>query len=144
MTSSTTLPVITYFTPSPDGRAGVFVPRVVLGCKDIFMSVSLRGFTPQPSWPQPALTTRIGTVERVGPPAATASGDRPTLGYKFTIADEVLEPLGRGEPVSFTFNGETQTFPIIPEDLRSAFVANCAALVHPGMRRRGAAGDRVY
>ncbi len=144
MTGSTALPAITYFVPSPDGRVGVFVPRVVLGCKDISIAVTVRGFTPRPAWPQPDLTTQIGDVKRVGSPTAVASATGPTLGYRFAIADEVLEPLRRGEPVSFTFNGETQTFPTIPEDLRSAFVTNCAVLVHPGMRRRGAAGGRVY
>jgi len=144
MTSDSARPTITYLIPSPDGRVGVFVPRVVMSCRSVSMEVTVRGFTPQPSWPQPDLTTRIGDAERVGSPTAVASATGPTLGYSFAIADEMLEPLGRGAPVSFAFNGETQTFPTIQEDLRSAFVANCAALVHPGMRRRGSAGDRVY
>ncbi|QTC93233.1 helix-turn-helix transcriptional regulator [Brevundimonas goettingensis] len=144
VTADSRYPAITYLIPSPDGRAGVFVPQVILSCRDISMSLTVRGFAPQPSWPQPDLTMRIGTVDRVGPPTAVASATGPTLGYKFAIADEVLQPLGRGEPVSFIFNGETQAFPVIPEALRSAFVTNCAALVHPGMRRRGAAGDRVW
>jgi hypothetical protein len=34
--------------------------------------------------------------------------------------------------------------PTIPELQRAQFAERCGALVHPGMRRRGAASNRVY
>lgn len=66
------------------------------------------------------------------------------LGYGFAIADEVLDPLALGAPISFKFNGTTMDVPVIPEEVRTQFVERCGALVHPGMRKRGAASDRVY
>lgn len=136
-------PAITYLVPLA-GSSNVSIPSVVLMCRQISFSVTVRGFTPDNAWPQPPLTTRIGEVRRVGSPEVTASAERPALGYGFAIADEVLEPLARGEAISFEFNGETIDPPIIPEAMRLEFVERCGSLVHPGMRRRGAASDRVY
>lgn len=134
---------IIYFVPL-SGGSSTSTAEVILSCQAISMQVRVRGFTPDHAWPQPALTTRLGQAERTGPPQVTASGDRPTLGYAFAIADEVLEPLRRGEPISFEFNGASVTPPAIPEAERARFVDRCGALVHPGMRRRGAASARVH
>ena len=136
-------PSILYFVPSSEGSA-VSIPAVIISCRSVSMEVKVRGFTPHNSWPLPVLTTRIGTAERTGSPEVTASGDRPALGYSFAIADEMLEPLSRGDPISFEFNGASVDMPTIPEPERASFVQRCGALVHPGMRRRGAASLRVY
>lgn len=143
MSSSDRVPTITYLVPSSDSP-GASTPTVILSCRSVSIDVRVRGFTPANSWPQPKLKTRIGSVERMGSPEVNATGDKPTLGYAFAIADEVLEPLALGEPISFEFNGATMDVPIIPELMRTQFVERCGALVHPGMRKRGAASDRVY
>lgn len=137
------MPAITYLVPSTE-NPGVSIPTVILTCRGISLNVRVRGFAPNNSWPQPPLTTRIGGVERIGLPEVNASGERPTLGYSFAIADEVLEPLAGGEAISFEFNGATVHVPTVPEEMRRQFVERCAGLVHPGMRRRGAASGRVY
>ena len=143
MSSSARSPVIVYLTPSKD-RPWVSIPTVVLSCRLVSLDVRVRRFTPEDAWPQPTLTTRIGAVERSGSPEVNAAGETPALGYGFAIANEVLEPLARGEPITFVFNGETFEPPTIPEAIRAPFVERCADLIHPGMRRRGAASDRVY
>lgn len=143
MSSYARAPAIAFLVPSSENSV-VSVPTVVLSCRDVSFAVSVRGFTPDNAWPQPELTTRIGDVERTGSPEVTASGEKPALGYSFAIADEMLEPLGRGEPISFEFSGDTVDVPTIPEVDRTQFVERCGALVHPGMRRHGAASDRVY
>lgn len=143
MSSSDRVPAIAYLVPSSD-NPGSSTPTVILACQAVSIDVRVRGFTPANSWPQPKLKTRIGSVERMGSPEVNATGDKPILGYAFAIADEVLEPLARGEPISFEFNGATMDVPIIPELMRTQFVERCGALVHPGMRKRGAASDRVH
>lgn len=143
MSSADNGPAITYLVPVSES-SNISIPSIVLACRMVSLSVTLRGFTPDNAWPQPALTTRIGEASRVGPPEVTASGDRPALRYSFAIADEVLEPLTRGEAITFEFKGETVKPPTIPEAMRLEFAERCGSLVHPGMRRRGAANDRVY
>jgi len=143
MSSSSRVPAITYLVPSSQSP-GSYTPMVILSCESVSISVSVRGFNPANSWPQPALETRIGSVDRFGSPKVSAAGEKPMLGYGFAIADEVLEPLALGEPISFKFNGTSMDVPIIPEGIRTQFVERCGALVHPGMRKRGAASDRVY
>lgn len=143
MSSSAKSPAITYLVPSPD-NPHVSIPNVILSCRSVSIDVRVRGLTPASSWPQPALTTRFGRVERTGSPEVTASGEDPVLGYSFAIADEVLEPLRRGEQISFEFDNATVVVPTIPEPLKSEFVQRCGSLVHPGMRRREAASNRVY
>ncbi len=143
MSSSAGSPAIVYLTPSKE-TPGTSIPTVVLSCRSVSLDVRVRGFTPEDAWPQPTLTTRIGAVERSGSPEVNAAGEAPALGYGFAIADEVLEPLARGEPIAFAFNGEAFDAPAIPEAIRTPFVERCADLVHPGMRRRGAASNRVY
>ncbi|WP_313102442.1 hypothetical protein [Brevundimonas sp.] len=143
MSSSSRRPAITYLVPSSQSL-GSYTPTVILSCESVSIGVSVRGFDPANSWPQPALETRIGTAERTGSPQVSAAGEKPMLGYRFAIADEVLEPLALGEPISFKFNGTTMDVPVIPEEIRTQFVERCGALVHPGMRKRGAASDRVY
>ncbi|WP_200865130.1 MULTISPECIES: helix-turn-helix transcriptional regulator [Brevundimonas] len=143
MSASSTVPAITYLVPSTE-NSRVSIPTVVLSCRSVSLHVRVRGFTPENSWPQPPLTTRIGAAERMGSPEVNASGEKPALGYAFAIADEVLEPLAQGEAISFEFNGTTVAVPTIPEEMREQFVERCGGLVHPGMRRRGAASDRVY
>lgn len=143
MSSSAKSPAITYLVPSSD-NPHVSIPTVILSCRTVSLDVRVWGFTPGNSWPQPTLTTRIGSIERTGSPVVTASGRNPALGYSFAIADDVLEPLRRGEPISFEFNNATVAVPTIPEALRREFVQRCESLVHPGMRSRGAASSRVY
>ncbi len=143
MSSSDRVPSISYLVRSSESP-GYFTPTVILSCRSVSIDVGVRGFTPANSWPQPALKTRIGSVERMGSPEVNAAGEKPMLGYAFAIADEVLEPLARGEPISFEFNGTAMDVPIIPQEMRTQFVERCGALVHPGMRKRGAASDRVH
>lgn len=143
MSAAANSPAITFLVPSPESST-VSIPTVTIECRSISVTVRVRGFTPQNSWPQPALTTRFGKAQRTGFPEVTATGETPTLGYSFAIADEMLEPLGRGEPISFEFNGDTIEAPTIPELQRSQFVERCSALVHPGMRARGTENNSVY
>ena len=143
MSAAANSPAITFLVPSSEDPT-VSIPTVILACRTVSLTVRVRGFTPENLWPQPPLTTRFGDVQRTGSPEVTATGETPTLGYSFAIADEVLEPLGRGEPISFEFNGETVEVPTIPELQRTQFAERCGALVHPGMRRRGAVSNRVY
>ncbi len=120
------------------------MPKVILFCEGISTTAVVRGFTPQHAWPQPAMEMRIGEAVRTGLPQVTASPDTPALQYSFAISDEILEPLAQGEPITFTFDGQTIRAPAISEPERSRFIRACGALVHPGMRRRDAAGDRIY
>ena len=143
MSAAANAPAITFLVPASEDPT-VAIPIVIIACRMVSLTVRVRGFIPENSWPQPALTTRFGNVQRTGSPEVSAAGETPTLGYSFAIADEVLDPLGRGEPISFEFDGATVEVPTIPELQRRRFVERCGALVHPGMRRRGAASNRVY
>lgn len=143
MSLSSRVPAITYLVPSSQSP-GAYTPTVILSCESVSIGVSVRGFDPANSWPQPALETRIGSAERTGSPEVSGAREKAMLGYGFAIADEVLEPLALGAPISFKFNGTTMDVPIIPEEIRTQFVERCGALVHPGMRKRGAASVRVY
>lgn len=136
-------PSVAFLTPNPSNPLSS-IPQVMLTCQNISMTAIVRGFLPRDSWPQPAMELRIGDVVRTGLPRVTASPDIPALEYSFAIADEMLEPLADGEPISFTFAGQTVQAPAVPEPERSRFVRSCGDLVHPGMRRRGGPSDRVY
>ena len=52
-------PAITYLVPLA-GSSNVSIPSVVLMCRQISFSVTVRGFTPDNAWPQPPLTTGSG------------------------------------------------------------------------------------
>lgn len=134
---------VAFLTPNPS-NSFTFIPKVVLFCEGLSITAVVRGFTPQDSWPQPAMEMRIGDAVRTGLPQVAAAPDTAALQYSFAISDEILEPLAQGEPITFTFDGQTIQAPAISEPERSRFTRACGALVHPGMRRRDAAGDRVY
>lgn len=109
-------------------------PLLVLMCEGTQIQFQVRGFVAAQQWPQPQLTLALGSVTRSKLPDLRLIGDETGVSISFDIADSVLGAISRGEPLRATFNGQEKNYAPPPEELRSEFSKNCAALVHPGMR----------
>lgn len=110
-------------------------PVVVLTCQDTSIHVQIRGLAPAQAWPQPEMTLQFGQARRSATPDVRNIGDQVAYEMRFPIADQVLEPISQGLPMSVSFNGQTRTYPTLSEDLVPGFAAQCATLVPEGMRR---------
>ncbi len=109
-----------------------------MACQGTQTRVQVRGLQPQQAWPQPDLTLRFGTATRTVNPDVRNIGSQVAYEVQFSIADDVLDQLAAGAPISVDFNAQRRTFEPIPEEQRRSFAQACEALVPAGMRRAGA------
>jgi hypothetical protein len=110
-------------------------PVLVLTCKGVSTEVQVRGLEPKQAWPQPDLTLSFGSATRTRSPDVRNVGDQVAYEIAFALADDVLDQIAAGAPLSVEFNGQRRDFTTIPETERVRFAEGCKDLVPAGMRQ---------
>jgi hypothetical protein len=120
-----------------DGSTGGPVV-LTLSCSDNGTDVSVAGFTPLKTFPQPQLTIQIGKSQTAIRPNLLVDGTSglADLRIEFHITDSVLSEIEIGSEVRMMFDVQEQVFPAPPIPIREEFVNKCRSLV-PSFMRKG-------